>query len=1043
MPAVNDITNQGGQFATAFGLHLVQGFPFLHESVATTGEQKQVTLLQGLGDGHGAGWDGAQELTYKQHRLDPAVYHFHPGLFSKGTDDPVQGVDSFFPDGITYNGTAYVGVRLPDGLAANDDISQLQGIYRCLRLPDFNATGQQIDRQGNVVVLAAGETAEDYYFYSANPARVAAFLILVARGLPKSKVDWPAWCAWRDYCQALISWLDGRSTRVGALTWQTGNGMTVGDGGSAYKSRTTTGVGAWDSGTVTETALPVNSNARGLQFTLNNASGGYMVGVTKQTDLPGSGYTYTGLDCALYFEIGGALKVYQAGTLKGTLTGGWTTGQTYRVVDDAGTWKFYRNGTLITHSLSLSAPPAGALYGGIACNPPNSGITAASFNPATGDATGARLIPRFEAHIAFTGETDLLAALDQVCFMACADYQIKGRKIRFLTPEPCAPKGTSPAHAAQREIVHHFDGTGATDNIVRRTIQAYPMDVRERWNYAQGVYRDIDDKDLIEDFVEDDRRQLRKDAKRKVWPGQPINLGNMNRSQALRVLKWFMRLRSDRVWFCELRAMGDSLHVLPGDIVEVSHETYQWDHKLFMVLDANDEADGAGERSFVLQEYDRDNYYFDDDHDAHQRATPPAQPDPFAPPPVIADLDLTQVVVDELEETVGVGIEGVATFAGFTGQQRGRVWYKLATASEWTYSGIRLNADTATGEDVFLLRNLPAGNYHIKVVSESLLGARRPFAEHPVFPFTLTPLPAPANVGGFTIEKVDRHGIRLRWTASTDPTVTGYVIERRDGTGAWAERTRVSANTWTDPRPPAAATVDFRIKALARGNRQSAAYTTTQFTKAIYGTTAPDITLTSVTIDQIDLAVTPPAGMTQSGLDSIVKCTVHLVVTDNIALFTLLQTKELEGRAGSVHLSARAADFSEEFFPRIVATYEFVRDVGADPAVAQGDTTLLDLASDQIPTLMAKDAGANAATAAAGDLLTHPGTEDARPLYASPAAVMAAVPVSTFPTRWERLMVVLPKTHPSLPGYDDATGTVSITLMDEDGDELMIEELND
>lgn len=827
MPAVNDITNESGQFATSFGLHLVQGFPLLHEVVAATGEQKQVTLVQGLGDGHGAGWDGAQEVTYKAHRLDPSTYHFHPGFFSKGTDDPQQGVDSYFPAGITYNGTANVGVRLPDGLATDDTPSELIGIYRCLRLPDYNTSGQQIDQQGNVVVLSAGQTEEDYYFYSANPARVAAFLILICRGLPKTKVDWPAWCAWRDYCKTLIPWTDGRSTTVAPLSWQTGNGMTVGTGGSAYKSRTTTGASAWDSGTVTETALPVNANTRGLEFTLNGASGGYMIGVTTQTDLPGSGFTFNGLDCALYFEIGGALKVYQLGTLKGTLAGGWTGGQTYRVVDNAGTWQFHRDGSLISHSLGLSAPPAGALYGGIACNPPNSGITAASFNPASGSATGARLIPRFESHIAFTGETELLAALDQVCFQACSDYQIKGRKIRFLTPDPCAPKGTVPAHAAQRQIVHHFDGTSLTlDNIVRRTIQAYPMDVRERWNYLKGIYRDLDDKDLIEDFVEDERKQLRIEAKRKIAPGQPVNMGNMNRSQALRVLKWWLRLRSDRVWFCELRAMADSLHVLPGDIVEVSHTTYNWDHKLFMVLDANDEAGGASERSFVLQEYEPLDYYSDTDHDQHQRNQAPPPPDPYAAPPVVANVTFQELHPVAQDGSVSNVLRGTVFFTGWVGEQLGTVFYKKSTDAGWTQLPDRVRPNPTNGQDVFDIPHVEAAvTYQVVVQTRSVLSAQLPFSAHPVWAtttigYTTAPLPPTALPSTF-----DGTRIIHKWTAPADPTVAYYRIT--DGTGT-VINPHIDVTEWTEY--PSAATVTRRVYSVNRAGIVSTSYAALTFT---------------------------------------------------------------------------------------------------------------------------------------------------------------------------------------------------------------------
>lgn len=824
MAAISHLKNIRGQLATAFGLHLVQGYTVLEDVTTPDGTEPDVVVIQALGDGHGAGWDGPQEMTYRGHAIDPSNYHFHAGTFSKGANDPAQGVDSWFPTGITYNGTAYAVAKLPSGVASEGNATELQGIYRCLKLPNYNAAGQQIDRNGNT--LPGGANPEDYFYYSANPARVAAWLILFGRGLSASRVDWPAWVAWRDYCEALIDWVDGTTTEVeSTLEWRSGGGMTVGSGGSAVKGRDTSGVNAWDSATTTTYACPVNaSNHRGIQFTISSPYG-FMVGLTRATLMSGDGHSYVPLDVALYFELDGNLKVYASGTYVGTLSGGWAAGQTYRVAAEGTVWKFYRDGVAITHALTLQAPPSGALYGGIACNVQNSGVTAASFNPAAGAGStqGPRKIPRFEAHIAFTQPTSLQDALDQVCFMACSDWQ-ETPKIRFLTPQPAVLPGAE-LHAAQRQIVHHFDATdAAVDNIVKRTISAYPMDVRERWNFAEAIFRDLDHRDLVEDFVTDDRPALQDQGAgqtpRVISPGQ-INLGNMNRSQALRVLKWLMRLRSDRVWFCELDAAADSIHVLPGDVVEVSHTTYGWVKKLFMVIDAADKGEGADERAFVLQEYDPANYYSDADHSRGQRSTAAAKPSPYQPPPAVSNVVPAETLTAQADGTVISGIRVTATFAGFVGKQRARVWIKPTGQSDsaWERAATSLlTPHPANGQDVAEIRGVAKVAYDIKVVTEAENTTQLPFSSHATYSITVTgKQTAPAVPSGIGATMGENGQVIWTVNAPTDPDFSHLKVY--DGSNSLLVP-RVAGNTWQEP--PSAASLTRKFSAVNRSGIESA-----------------------------------------------------------------------------------------------------------------------------------------------------------------------------------------------------------------------------
>lgn len=175
---------EGGAITEACGEHIAAGFVILHKPDAPR------ALLLGLGEGP---WDSARDIWYNGERLDTSAYHFHPGTPSAGVDDPVQGIDAFFPAGLTYSETAYIAIRLPDTIEEPNP-SAIVGRYKTRLLPDFNEEGQ--------------ETARGY---SSNPARYGAFLMLGKGKIAGSRINWPSWCAWRDACDGLIEWNDGIS----------------------------------------------------------------------------------------------------------------------------------------------------------------------------------------------------------------------------------------------------------------------------------------------------------------------------------------------------------------------------------------------------------------------------------------------------------------------------------------------------------------------------------------------------------------------------------------------------------------------------------------------------------------------------------------------------------------------------------------------------------------------------------------------------------------------------------------------------------------
>lgn len=148
-------------------------------------------LLMGLGRGP---WSEAVQIYYRGDVLPAASWRFHPGTISSGFSDPVQGAPQFFPGGIPYSGMAYLEAQIPG--EDDPEPAELIGRYKTQILPDYDEAGNE---------LGAG--------YSSNPARAVAWHILKQARLPSSRIDWPSWRAWRDFCDDLIPWDNGTEVK--------------------------------------------------------------------------------------------------------------------------------------------------------------------------------------------------------------------------------------------------------------------------------------------------------------------------------------------------------------------------------------------------------------------------------------------------------------------------------------------------------------------------------------------------------------------------------------------------------------------------------------------------------------------------------------------------------------------------------------------------------------------------------------------------------------------------------------------------------------
>jgi len=174
---------EGYALPRVFGTVLATG----HLALAKTDLPRAYHLLLGTGP-----WSQLRALYYRGEDITGRTgeYHFHPGQPSSGFNDPVQGIDSFFPSGIPYSEVAYLAWS-PGEDDENPDPSQLVGLYDALILPDYDAGG---------FALSPG--------FSSNNAR-AAIQCLKDAEIDLGRVHWPSWVAWRDFCEGVINWDSG------------------------------------------------------------------------------------------------------------------------------------------------------------------------------------------------------------------------------------------------------------------------------------------------------------------------------------------------------------------------------------------------------------------------------------------------------------------------------------------------------------------------------------------------------------------------------------------------------------------------------------------------------------------------------------------------------------------------------------------------------------------------------------------------------------------------------------------------------------------
>jgi hypothetical protein len=614
-----------GALALAYGPHVVSGH-VVKKTTVGTGDSAQTTVVVWLGEGvwnriRGAYWGGAEIPT--------SDYHFHHGYLAESLAEATftngewtQGVDPWNYGGIPYSGTAYVIVRLPQGVTKDDDFSKLKFICECLRVPDFDTYGNQIDSNGNVVSPNDGTTPlnEAYFTYSTNPARAMTDLLLVRRGLKRSRINWPAWYLWKQFSDVSVPWVGGE--QAGRPTYTEVQNVVVGLEGYARKAWGM--LHAWDGHLAT--AARMSAGVDGY-FEVDPGKGTMLVGLSgvQAHTAPSD------VEIFLRFQADGTLYLQNGETILSTQAFGWTANDRFKIAREGGVYHLYKNGSPIFTGVTLPTPSA-ELYGVAMFFDQDAEIIRSAFKPIN---SGQRERKRFECGLAFPDKTDIAAAMEAILLISCSNVQgdDEGRLV-FLPPSMAsAPRLPS--------FVFNMS------NIREGTFKTYRTPREQKYTKFSATFRNSDTINLKEEPVEVTRDDM-VDILGYENPYPEIYLGTMTKAQAKAVMNYQARVINDLDLFAAFEADGRSWPVLPGDISEVHHDVPGWggdNPPQFIMLNADDlpSIDATADvRKFIGQIFDPSVYSDDDNQTPLGSNVIPIIPNVLIGPPPAVNINFSQ-----------------------------------------------------------------------------------------------------------------------------------------------------------------------------------------------------------------------------------------------------------------------------------------------------------------------------------------------------------------------------------------------------------------
>jgi hypothetical protein len=526
----------------AFGRHVATG-----DMTKSLFDGTKVYVQHILGDTIGKGWSGVEGLWFRGINRGSSKYKFHPGIMSPSNTDTVQGIDTIFDQDTPHSNLAWIRCECPNGSETGIPDSNIKDN------PPTGLSGIFKTQLGDIYNSSGTVTSSNQFI--TNPADVIAFGCKEIRRYATSRIDWGSLDELRSYSNSTIT--------PDYTTLPQGVGLT----GSYYDGAafTTLKSKRWD---------PV------IQYDLS-------------TGAPALDITAT--DFAVRFE--GKIRFKYTETYTMYLTHNdsgklWIQDLTTALIDQPAAG---------THSATFAAT-ADQWYD-IKMEWTNSSGDSQFMLEWQSTSQGRQVVPqdrllakaeaikRFETHIAFSQRTTFDQFLRSVLFTCNGGYQDIGGKLRFFSIDDTSPS-------------FEFNAT----NILKNTFKFYPRFTQQELfnlpNRFVASGRDLNDRYLanFDPPLYYDLPELQDIAGRVIE--ETVIVGNTNRWQALVNLAFYAKQRTAPL-VTEFEGMPNTLAVLQGDCVTVTHSNAGWTNKQFLTTEATDKSidSNADERIFKLVDW--------------------------------------------------------------------------------------------------------------------------------------------------------------------------------------------------------------------------------------------------------------------------------------------------------------------------------------------------------------------------------------------------------------------------------------------------------
>lgn len=308
---------------------------------------------------------------------------------------------------------------------------------------------------------------------------------------------------------------------------------------------------------------------------------------------------------------------------------------------------------------------------------------------------------RFKINLVFLLQQSITLEqfLNRVCELSCTDWQWSRGKIRFLPPTN-----------ANQQPKFDFSLTKVAQEF---KFQAHTF--KNRYNGVEVAWRDENDSLLREQQPIIVDRRANNNVPKRFYT---FDYGVGRKHQVERFAHCTARLRCDLPDYAFIRGSWKSYHVLPGDVVTLSHPTADWTEKRCKVIKKNENEESGIGYNYSLQVQPSEPYS-DTDTSPLVTRTAVIGANPYTPPPV-PTFTLTPDSALGADGTNYNFIKGVVTFGTYGLKQRAKVYWMKPGGSYQELDTL----EPLNNQAHFQAPNPPSGDNWFKVVAYSELGAK-------------------------------------------------------------------------------------------------------------------------------------------------------------------------------------------------------------------------------------------------------------------------------------------------------------------------------